>query len=197
MFKRNFVLKSFIIALLYHSSISFMDISPTNDFESVAFEESIFKAYNSSALVQKEIKAKPINSKEIIDPGIEASSGLRDVRVLRSPSVKKKKRKTSLEKLLNVALSSDQSEDARKLVKLKCSNSIIRSYLHLDEEYPSNAHPVVADYEMVHICENNKTTCCNKPETFEIRKIFKEKQDKVHELLLIFKKVIDKLGNFH
>jgi hypothetical protein len=192
MFKQKILLKCIIIALTTNLGLTFMDISPTNDFETVAFDESIFRAYNSATFTQKEVKTQPEEPQ--MDSGIEATSGVRDVRVLRSPNLLKKKRKTSLEKLLNVALSGNKREDARKLVLQKCSNSIIRSYLHLDEEYPSNAHPAVADYEMVHVCENNKTTCCNKQETFELKKIFEEKQNKIRTLLKTFQKIVNKLG---
>lgn len=167
-----------------------------NDYESIAFDESIFRAYNASSLSQKEANVKPASPKKIKDVGIRASSGSRDMRVLRSPGVHVSKKKTALEKLLGVALTGGFKEDARKLVRTKCSNSIIRSYLQLDEEFPSYTHPRIADFEMVDVCENNKTSCCNRQEVLEIKKVFDDKRDKIRTLMKKFRKIVIKMGEW-
>jgi hypothetical protein len=166
-----------------------------DDFESIAFDESIFRAYTASTTSRAEPSVKLVSeSKRTKESGVEVTSGVRNVRVLRSHENLDQKKPNSLEKLVSVMVTGGFPEDVRKLAVLRCSNSIIRSYLQIDEEFPSYNHPKLADFEMTEVCENNKTTCCNKQETNEIQKIFKEKQDRVREILKIFKKVVERVG---
>lgn len=194
MFKRNLFFSYLTTALMVQFALGFLNIPPMNDYETVAFDESIFRAYNASSVSQEEVNVKSPSLKKIKDVGVKATSGSRDVRILHPPKIQVSKKKTALEKLLGVALTGGYTEDARKLVRTKCSNSIIRSYLQLDEEYPSYTHPRIADFEMVDVCENNKTSCCNRQEVLEIKKIFDDKRNKVRKLLKKFRKIVNKLG---
>ena len=195
MFKLNLFL--FCLTTCYFVSLNFcfLNVPSIENFDRIEFDESIFKAYNSSSMITKTVKSSPIPSKIIKgDIGVEASSGSRDIRMLKPETNKHSKKINPLEKLLGVAMTGGTFEDARKLVRLKCSNSMIRSYLQIDEEYPSYTHPRISDFEMVNICENNKTSCCNKQETLEIQSIFKKRQNIIRELLKKFRKIVYKLG---
>ena len=191
MFKRNIFLLCLTTLNLISCFVSFLNVPSIENFNTVAFDESIFKAYSSSSMTSKSVKTRPATIEK--DSGVQASSGERDIHMLQIQSIPKK---NPLEKILKVAMTGEGYEDARKLVRLKCSNSMIRSYINIDEEFPSYTHPRIADFEMVDICQNNKTSCCNRQETMEIRNIFKKKQDQVRAVLKKFKKVVEKLGNF-
>ena len=197
MFKRNILLFCLTTGYLVCWSFCFMNVPSIQNFDTVAFDESIFKAYNSSSMMSKSVKTRPATSSEIEkDSGIEATSGARDVHILKTKPIPKKTKNNPLEKLLKVAMTGEGFEDARKLVRLKCSNSMIRSYIDIDEEYPSYTHPRIADFEMVDICQNNKTSCCNKQETLKIRTIFQDRQNQVRQVMKKFRKILQKLGKF-
>lgn len=195
MFKSKILSLTLLLLSAIPKVRAIIDVNPTDDFESIAFDESIFRAYSASSMFQKQSRVKLVSkAKKPKETGVEVTSGVRNVRVLRSPETKKETKHSSLEKLVSVMVAGGFPEDVRKLATLRCSNSIIRSYLQIDEEFPSYNHPKLADSEMNSVCENNKTTCCNRQETFEIKKIFKEKQIIVRTLLKKFKKIVDRLG---
>lgn len=105
----------------------------------------------------------------------------------------------SFEKFLQMYVGKGMTVDSRKLSEIRCNNTFVKSYIDMDEEdLTLMEFPNVADWKMVEICENNKTTCCNLKETQLIREIFEKTRNKARTLIKIYKKIVVKLcKDFH
>ena len=164
----------------------------------MVFDKSIFKQYHEEYIQEKQVKstvAPPISilSNTKTD-SIDKLKGKSRETMLLKIEPNKIKSSSSFERFLGVMVTSNKVEDSRKLARMRCNNSIVRSYLKMDEDNMPYNHPHVSDFQMVRICSNNKTSCCNYEETQKIKDIFDENKRDVLVLIKKFKKVVTKLS---
>ena len=200
-----------VLSLTFSLSQSIPIFENGLDFEPIIFDESIFKEYHEEFIPQKQVKIEihaPVPSKnretisklESANPQMSKRLSIFKVKseknrgLILKPQLNKKV-KNSFEKMLQLYVGRGMSVDSRKLSEIRCNNTFVKSYIDLEEEEKTMMeHPRVAEWKMLEICENNKTTCCNMKENEQIRTIFNISRDKIKVLLPKFQKILLKLS---